>query len=124
VVLIAGDEARVERRGIVARELARTNPRVITVRIRPGVNALGPMRDLELLVAARAGLPTQIRSHHGAPAFPDLPVASAGAALAATVGALACLYEREATGVGGWAETSLYDGLFALLPMIVGRVEH
>jgi crotonobetainyl-CoA:carnitine CoA-transferase CaiB-like acyl-CoA transferase len=124
VVLVAGDEALVERRGIVARELTRTNPRLIAVRIRPGVNARGPMHDLELLVAVRAGLPTQIRSHHGGPAFPDLPVASAGAALAATVGALACLYEREATGVGAWAETSLYDGLFALLPMIVGRVEH
>jgi crotonobetainyl-CoA:carnitine CoA-transferase CaiB-like acyl-CoA transferase len=124
VVFVVGDEALVERHGIVARDLMRANPRLVTVRIRPGVNALGPVPDLELLVAARAGLPTQIRSHHGGPAFPALPVASAGAALAATVGALACLYEREATGVGGWAETSLYDGLFALLPMIVGRVEH
>ena len=28
------------------------------------------------------------------------------------------------TGVGCWAETSLYDGFAALLPMILGRVEH
>ena len=26
--------------------------------------------------------------------------------------------------MGGWAETSLYDGLLAILPMIIGRVEH
>ena len=44
-------------------------------------------------------------------------------ALSATVGALACLYEREATGLGGWVETSLYDGIQAILPMLIGRVE-
>ena len=37
---------------------------------------------------------------------------------------MAVLYEREATGAGGWVETSLDDGLRALLPMITGRVEH
>ncbi len=37
---------------------------------------------------------------------------------------MACLYERQATGVGGWVETSLYDGVLAILPMIIGRVEH
>jgi crotonobetainyl-CoA:carnitine CoA-transferase CaiB-like acyl-CoA transferase len=58
------------------------------------------------------------------PAFPVLPIAQAGAALSATVGALVRLYEREVTGLGGWAETSLYDGIPALLPMILGRVEH
>ena len=68
--------------------------------------------------------PRRSARHRGGPAFPDLQVGSAGAALAATVGALALLYEREATGVGGWAETSLVDGVFALLPMIIGRVEH
>ena len=100
------------------------NPRLVVVRVRPSFNAAGSLPDLELLVAARAGVPTQIRSHHGAPAFPDLQIASAGDALAASVGALAILYERETTGVGGWAETSLYDGLLAILPMIIGRVEH
>ena len=94
------------------------------MRIRPSFNAEGPLPDLELLVAARAGVPTQIRSHHGDPAFPDLQIASAGRRLAATVGALAILHERETTGVGGWAETSLNDGLLAILPMIIGRVEH
>jgi crotonobetainyl-CoA:carnitine CoA-transferase CaiB-like acyl-CoA transferase len=124
VLFVAGDEAAVEGGGLGSRQLCRTNPRLVAVRIRPSWDAGGTVRDLELLVAARAGLLTQIRSHHGGPAFPDLPVATTGAALAATVGALACLYERESTGKGGWAETSLADGLRALLPMITGRVEH
>jgi crotonobetainyl-CoA:carnitine CoA-transferase CaiB-like acyl-CoA transferase len=124
VLFVAGDVAVVEGEGIGSRQLCRANPRLVAVRIRPSWDARGTVPDLELLVAARAGLLTQIRSHHGGPAFAALPVASAGAALAATVGALACLYEREATGAGGWAETSLADGLRVLLPMIIGRVEH
>lgn len=125
VVLLAGPEAVLEGRGIAAHRLARANPRLVGVRVRPSVNAHGGLPDLELLVAARAGLPTQIRGQRpGRPVFPTLAVGQAGAALSATVGALAGLYERERTGAGCWAETSLYDGLQALLPMILGRVEH
>jgi crotonobetainyl-CoA:carnitine CoA-transferase CaiB-like acyl-CoA transferase len=125
VLFLCGDERRVERQGLGYQAQRRVNPRLVHVRVRPGVNALGAVPDLELLVTARAGVPGQIRSHvTGTPAFPDLPIAQAGAALSATVGALVRLYEREVTGVGGWAETSLYDGIQAMLPMILGRVEH
>ena len=125
VVLLAGPEVAIEGRGLGAYQLARANPRLIGVRVRPSFNASGPLSDLELLVAAGAGLTTQINAHvPGRPAFPELSVGQAGAALSATVGALAGLYERESTGVGRWAETSIYDGLQAILPMIIGRVEH
>lgn len=124
VLFLAGGEELVERRGLSYSELARSNPRLVVVRIRPSYHALGAIADLELLVHARTGLQTQIRSHRGGPAFGDLTIASAGAGLSAAVGALAALYEREATGVGGWAETSLYDGIQAILPMIIGKVEH
>jgi crotonobetainyl-CoA:carnitine CoA-transferase CaiB-like acyl-CoA transferase len=125
VLLVCGPEELVERRGLVPHRLAAANPRLVLVRVRPSVNALGALPDLEPLVAARAGVMTQIRHHQpGRPAFPDLPIAQIGAALSATAGALARLYEREATGLGGWAETSLYDGIQAMLPMILGRVEH
>jgi len=124
VVLLAGAEDEVERRGLGYADLARTDPRLVGARIRPSVNAHGSMADLELLVQARAGLLSQIPGHRPGPVFGTLPVASAGAALSATAGVLALLYQREATGRGGWAETSLYDGLQALLPMIIGRVEH
>ena len=124
VLLLAGPEQLVERQGLGYQHLARSRPDLVHVRIRPSGDAGGVLPDLELLVHARTGLLTQIRGHRPGPVFCDLTVASAGAALAATVGALACLYEREATGRGGWAETSLYDGLQAMLPMIIGRVEH
>jgi crotonobetainyl-CoA:carnitine CoA-transferase CaiB-like acyl-CoA transferase len=124
VMFVTGAES-VERQGLSAPDLSRLNAALVVVRIRPSFDARGAVPDLELLVAARAGIPTQIRSHRGdRPAFPDLAVAATGAALAATVGGLALLYERELTGVGGWAETSLYDGVLAILPMIIGRVEH
>lgn len=124
VLFVTGREDLAERMGRRAWDLARSNPRLVVVRIRPGHNALGGLADLELLVAARSGLLTQIRGRRPGPVFADLTVASAGAGLSAAVGALACLVEREATGLGGWAETSLYDGIQAILPMIIGRVEH
>jgi crotonobetainyl-CoA:carnitine CoA-transferase CaiB-like acyl-CoA transferase len=124
IVLLAGSEDRIEGNGIGCPELARSDPRLIGARIRPGTNARGPMADVELLVQARAGLLSQIPGHRPGPVFGTLPVANAGAALSATVGVLALLHQREVTGRGGWAETSLYDGLQALLPMIIGRVEH
>lgn len=123
VVFLTGGEDDIERNGLGYRELASVNPRLVHVRIRPSVDSSGAIADAELLVAARAGLLTQIRGHRPGPIFPVLPVANAGAALAATVGALAGLYERDTTGAGSWAETSLYDGLQAILPMIIGRVE-
>ncbi|MFC5752239.1 CoA transferase [Actinomadura rugatobispora] len=124
VLVVAGAEDAVERRGLRYQDLARESPRLVVTRVRPSHNALGPVPDLELLVHARAGLLTQIRGHRPGPVFGDLTVASAGAGLSATAGTLARLYERESTGLGGWVETSLYDGLQALLPMIIGRVEH
>lgn len=124
VLFVMGAEQALEGRGLGVGDLARANPGLVDVRIRPSYTAAGASPDLELLVTARAGLLTQIRGHRPGPKCNDLAVASAGAGLAATVGALACLYEREATGRGGWVETSLYDGLLALLPMIIGRVEH
>jgi crotonobetainyl-CoA:carnitine CoA-transferase CaiB-like acyl-CoA transferase len=124
VVFLVGGEESIERQGLGYQDLARSNPRLVFGRIRPSYNASGPMLDLELLVAARSGLLTQVRGHRPGPVFDDLSVASAGAALGVTAGALARLYEREATGTGGWVETSLYDGMLAVLPMIIGRVEH
>ncbi|OHV39141.1 MULTISPECIES: CoA transferase [Pseudofrankia] len=125
VLFLTGAEEAIERRGLGYPDLARANPALVVVRTRPSYSARGALADLELLLAARTGLLTQIRCHQpGRPAFADLAIASAGAGLTATVGALAGLYERAATGRGGWAETSLADGLRALLPMIIGRVEH
>jgi crotonobetainyl-CoA:carnitine CoA-transferase CaiB-like acyl-CoA transferase len=124
VAFASGHERLLEANGSGYLELARANPGLVWSRIRPSWTAAGSIPDLELLVQARMGLLGQIRGRRPGPTFGDLTVASAGAALCATVGALALLYERQATGAGGWVETSLSDGLLALLPMIIGRVEH
>jgi crotonobetainyl-CoA:carnitine CoA-transferase CaiB-like acyl-CoA transferase len=124
ILFMTGREEALEGRGLEYHELSRSNPGLINVRVRPSRIASGTMPDFELLVHARAGLLTQLRGHRSGPVFCDLAVAGAGAALSATVGALACLYEREATGMGGWVETSLYDGLLSLLRQIIGRVQH
>lgn len=125
ILFVTGREALVERRGIGYVQLAKDNPRLIGARVRPSFTALGGQPDLDFLVNARAGVCTQIPSHNpGQPAFPALNAAQAGAALSAAVGALAGLYERETTGVGRWAETSLYDGLLGVVTMLIGRVEH
>jgi crotonobetainyl-CoA:carnitine CoA-transferase CaiB-like acyl-CoA transferase len=124
VLFLAGPEPRVEGNGLGYKDLTRTNPRLITVRIRPSYDAMGPLEDYELLLHARTGVLTQIRGRRPGPVFGDLTVAGAGAALTAAAGALACLYEREVTGIGGWVETSLYDGMQALMPMIIGRVQN
>ena len=49
--------------------------------------------------------------------------ASSGTALVMTASALALLAHRSATGQGGWAETSLYDGMIATLGCMIGRSE-
>jgi len=36
---------------------------------------------------------------------------------------LALLLRRARTGAGGWAETSLYDGMLATLGCMIGRSE-
>lgn len=124
VMFLAGDERSVERNGLGHGALAGLNERLVTARIRPSVDAHGSLPDHEVLLHARSGLLTQVRGNRPGPVFCPVPLGAAGAGLAAAVGALALLYEREGTGRGGWVETSLYDGLLALLPMIVGRVEH
>ena len=124
IVFLVGAEELLERQGLSYGDLARLNPRLVVARIRPSYNGFGVVPDFEMLVHARSGLLSQIRGHRPGPVFCDLPLANAGAALSVTAGALACLYERETSGAGGWVETSLYDGALAILPMIIGRVEN
>src|SRR5215469_9864822 len=97
VLFLAGDERLIEHAGLQYRKLTAVNPRLIVVRIRPSYNSLGAMPDLELLVQARAGVPTQIPAHRPGPAFGDLSAGSVGAGYSAAVGALAGLYSREST---------------------------
>ncbi len=48
---------------------------------------------------------------------------ASGAAFVLAASALALLRRRALTGAGGWAETSLYDGMLATLGCMIGRSE-
>lgn len=124
VVLVAGPTALVEDQGLGTRAIMAANPRAVVVRVRPSWDASGTLPDVELLVAAHLGLTGQIRGHRPGPTMPAIAVGQVGAGLTGAVGALAGLYERLGSGRGRWFETSLADGLAAVVPMIVGRAEH
>jgi crotonobetainyl-CoA:carnitine CoA-transferase CaiB-like acyl-CoA transferase len=124
VALVYGPEELVEGRGLSWAALAEEHPSLVLVRCRPSHNATGPMPDFGLLVEARSGFCTQLEGHRPGPIFVDVRAPGSGAAFLMAASALALLHRRELTGEGGWAETSLYDGMLATLGCMIGRSEH
>ncbi|MET0287082.1 MAG: CoA transferase [Polyangiales bacterium] len=118
VVLASGCEARVEQEGV-----GRGSASGVYARCRPSRTARGTVADHSLLVEAEAGFCTQLQGHREGPIFVDARSASAGTAFLLTSGVLALLRRRALTGVGGWMETSLYDGMLATLGTMIGRSE-
>jgi crotonobetainyl-CoA:carnitine CoA-transferase CaiB-like acyl-CoA transferase len=121
VVLAYGPEELVEARGLGYREVRAANPAVIYARCRPSRAAWGTVPDFGLLVEARAGFCTQLEGHRPGPIFVDVRAPGMGTAALLTTSVLGLLYRRAATGCGGWAETSLYDGMLATLGCMIGR---
>src|SRR5690606_14215439 len=85
--------------------------------------ATGEVDDFGLLVEARSGFCTQLAGHRDGPIFVDVRAPGSGAAFLLTTSVLALLHQRARTGRGGWAETSLYDGMLATLGCMIGRSE-
>lgn len=123
VALVYGPEELVEGRGLGYRELHAANPALVYARCRPSRTSLGMVADFGLLVEARAGFCTQLEGHRPGPIFVDVRAPGMGTAALLTTGALALLRRRAQTGQGGWAETSLYDGMLATLGCMIGRSE-
>ena len=123
VALVYGPEALVEDRGLGSRPLCAAHPRLVVARCRPSRTASGEVDDYALLVEARSGFCTQLEGHRAGPIFVDVRAPGAGAGFVLTTSVLALLTERARTGVGGWAETSLYDGMLATLGCMIGRSE-
>ena len=123
VVLAYGPEELVEGRGRGYRAVSAVNPTVVYARCRPSRTAAGASADYGLLVEARAGLCTQLAGHRPGPVFVDAHAAGIGTASLLVTSVLGLLCRRAATGVGGWAETSLYDGMLATLGCMIGRSE-
>jgi crotonobetainyl-CoA:carnitine CoA-transferase CaiB-like acyl-CoA transferase len=124
VALVYGPEELVEGRGLSWVDLASEHPRLVLVRCRPSQVADGTVPDHGLLVEARSGFCTQLAGHRPGPIFVDVRAPGSGAAFLMTASALSLLHRRELTGEGGWAETSLYDGMLATLGCMIGRSEH
>ncbi len=123
VALVYGDEAVVEGRGLGYADVRASNPRLVYARCRPGRTSTGTVADYALLVEARAGFCTQLAGHRAGPIFVDARTSGAGAAFLLTTSVLALLIQCEDSGTGGWAETSLYDGMLATLGAMIGRSE-
>jgi crotonobetainyl-CoA:carnitine CoA-transferase CaiB-like acyl-CoA transferase len=123
VAFVYGPEALVEGRGLGWRDLRGTSPALVYARCRPSRTAAGTVEDYGLLVEARSGFCTQLAGHRPGPIFVDVRASGAGTALLLTSSALALLRHRALTGEGGWAETSLYDGMLATLGCMIGRSE-
>jgi crotonobetainyl-CoA:carnitine CoA-transferase CaiB-like acyl-CoA transferase len=123
VAFVYGPEDLVEGRGLGWRDLRETSPTLVYARCRPSRTATGTVEDFGLLVEARSGFCTQLAGHRPGPIFADVRAPGAGTALLLTTAALALLRRRALTGEGGWAETSLYDGMLATLGCMIGRSE-
>jgi len=123
VALAYGPEELVERRGLGYRDLHEENPALVYARCRPSRTAAGTVEDFGLLVEARAGFCTQLAGHRAGPIFTDVRAPGVGTALLLLTSVLALLGRRARTGAGGWAETSLYDGMLATLGCMIGRSE-
>jgi crotonobetainyl-CoA:carnitine CoA-transferase CaiB-like acyl-CoA transferase len=123
VALAYGPEALVEGRGLGYLELRAANPALVYARCRPSRTCGGTVEDFGLLVEARAGFCTQLAGHRPGPVFVDARAPGIGAASVLVTSVLALLRRRARTGTGGWAETSLYDGMLATLGCMIGRSE-
>ncbi|ADP83436.1 CoA transferase [Pseudofrankia inefficax] len=123
VALAYGPEDLVEGRGLGFRDLTGVNPRLVYARCRPSRTSLGAVEDYGLLVEARSGFCTQLTGHRPGPIFVDVRAPGTGTAGLLTASVLALLRRRVLTGAGGWAETSLYDGMLATLGCMIGRSE-
>jgi crotonobetainyl-CoA:carnitine CoA-transferase CaiB-like acyl-CoA transferase len=124
VALVYGSEERIEQNGLGYAEVSRSNPSLIYARCRPSRTARGTVEDYGLLVEAQSGFCSQLQGHRPGPIFVDVRAAGAGAAFLITTSVLALLRRRALTGLGGWTETSLYEGMLATLGTMIGRSEH
>jgi crotonobetainyl-CoA:carnitine CoA-transferase CaiB-like acyl-CoA transferase len=123
VALVYGTEGRIEQRGLGFGDMSAANPRLIYARCRPSRTSTGTVEDFGLLVEARSGFCTQLPGHRPGPTFVDVRAPGSGAAFLLISSVLALLRRRTLTGAGGWAETSLYDGMLATLGCMIGRSE-
>ena len=119
-----GPTTLVEGRGLGYRDLRAANPALVYARCRPSRNATGTVEDFGLLVEARSGFCTQLAGHRPGPDLRRRPGARMAARPSCSPPRCSpCSAGGPRPGAGGWAETSLYDGMLATLGCMIGRSE-
>jgi crotonobetainyl-CoA:carnitine CoA-transferase CaiB-like acyl-CoA transferase len=104
--------AAAERRGVTARQLTRTRPRLIACDI-SGYGGGGPYsarKAYDLLIQCETGL-VSISGTPGAPAKAGISIADIAAGMYAYTGILSALYQRKDTGSGQAIEVSMLEAL-------------
>jgi crotonobetainyl-CoA:carnitine CoA-transferase CaiB-like acyl-CoA transferase len=100
-------------------ELHARYPRLIQATF-TGYGHSGPWRDrpgYDALVAARCGLQAEQSGHRKGPIFLGHPTVAYCTGFLATIGILAALRARHLSGVGQLVDTSLLDGMLAVMGM-------
>lgn len=123
VALVYGSEPLVEGRGLGFGDVAARHRAIVYARCRPSRTSTGTVPDFGLLVEARSGFCTQLAGHRPGPIFVDVKATGVGTAMILTASVFALLRRRVLGGAGGWAETSLYDGMLSTLGCMIGRSE-
>jgi CoA:oxalate CoA-transferase len=107
-----------DRLGLGYTALHARNPRLVYVSI-SGYGQTGPARDeaaMDLIVQASSGLLSVTGSAAGGePVRCGYSVVDVTAGMMATIGALAALRAREATGVGQWVDVAMYDAMISAM---------
>ena len=123
VVLAYGPEELVEERGLGYRDVSAVNPAVVYARCRPSRAGGGPWPTSACWSRPGPGSAPSWRGTGRGRSSSTCGRQRMGTAALLTSSVLGLLCRRAATGRGGWAETSLYDGMLATLGCMIGRSE-
>jgi crotonobetainyl-CoA:carnitine CoA-transferase CaiB-like acyl-CoA transferase len=104
-----------DRRGLGARDLIALNPRLVVCNL-GAFGATGPLRDkpgYDPLAQAYSGMMSLVGHDDDAPSRVPISLNDMGTGMWAAIGVLASLRRRDAEGVGGVVDVSLYETALA-----------
>ena len=112
-----------ERLGLDYQAVSKHNPRIVYASI-SGFGQTGPYRNrpaFDAVIQAMSGMMSLTGEEHGPPARVGISLADIGGSLFATIGILAALADRAATGRGAHVDVAMLDSQIALLENAVAR---